>query len=182
MFENIKADFGRYFHDSSHEPVNQRVCEFLFEYHGLHATLIYRLGQWAEARFVPFNYVLLALYYPLEWLVRGLYGIHLDRNARIGPGFFIGHFGGIHVGHCSIGSNCSIQQRVVIKDDERGMPIIGDRVWVGAHTKIIGSLQISDGATIGAGAVVEKDVASRCLIKGNPARVVNNDYDNTVIL
>lgn len=52
-----------------------------------------------------------------------------------------------------------------------GMIKIGEGVFVGSRVIILPGVHIGDGAVIGAGAVVTKDVPSNCLAKGVPARV-----------
>jgi serine acetyltransferase len=64
----------------------------------------------------------------------------------------------------------------------RERPGHGDRVWIGAHTTIIGPLRIAEQATIGAGSVVVNDVPAGCLATGRPLRVVRRDYDNSAFL
>ena len=50
---------------------------------------------------------------------------------------------------------------------------IGSEVWVGALAIILRGRKIGDHAVIAGGAVVTKDVESRTLVGGNPARVLS---------
>lgn len=50
--------------------------------------------------------------------------------------------------------------------------IIGENVWVGARTLILPGVEIGDGAVIGAGSVVTKDIPPYAVAVGNPARVI----------
>jgi acetyltransferase-like isoleucine patch superfamily enzyme len=50
--------------------------------------------------------------------------------------------------------------------------IIEDDVWIGARVTILKGVQIGHGAVVAAGAVVTKNVASRTLVAGVPARVI----------
>lgn len=55
---------------------------------------------------------------------------------------------------------------------------IGDKVWIGFNTIVIKSVTIGEGAVIGAGSVVTKDVPSWTVAAGNPARVIRElDHD-----
>lgn len=49
---------------------------------------------------------------------------------------------------------------------------IGNDVWIGARAIILPGIRIGDGAIIGAGSVVTRDVPSRAVCAGNPARVI----------
>jgi maltose O-acetyltransferase len=54
----------------------------------------------------------------------------------------------------------------------RALPIrIGDNVWLGAGTIVLGGVTIGDNVTIGAGSIVTSDIPSDCLAFGQPCRV-----------
>jgi serine O-acetyltransferase len=154
-------------------------------YYGMRALIGYRTIRWArESLRRPTRWPIIALVgVPaaiLVWFVRLAYDIRLESSAEIGPGLTIWHFGGIRVRRCRVGSNCGIHQEVVIepaRPDGPG-PILGDRVWVGPHARIVGEVRIGDGATVSAGAVVIGDVPPRALVAGNPARIVRIEYEN----
>lgn len=50
--------------------------------------------------------------------------------------------------------------------------VIGNDVWFGVGATVLPGITIGDGAVIGAGALVTKDVAPRAIVTGVPARVV----------
>ena len=52
--------------------------------------------------------------------------------------------------------------------------IIGNDVWVGAHSVILGNSKIGDGVVISAGSVVSGEIPSYSVVIGNPARVFYN--------
>jgi len=52
--------------------------------------------------------------------------------------------------------------------------VIEDKVWIGARCIILPGVTIGEGATIGAGSVVSKDVPPYTVVAGNPASVVKN--------
>jgi serine O-acetyltransferase len=178
MFDSVTRDFIRYLPKCESLGFLRAFKIFLSSF-GFHAMLVYRMGKWSEKQIVPLRYPLLAIHWVLARCMAALYGIHIKRSARIAPGLYIGHCGGICVGDCVIGPNSNISPRVVIDGDNRGAAIIGKSVWIGAHVTIIGPIHIGDGATIGAGVTVVSDIPTRCLIMGNPARVVSADYDNS---
>ncbi|GHB83358.1 hypothetical protein GCM10010306_092530 [Streptomyces umbrinus] len=49
---------------------------------------------------------------------------------------------------------------------------IGNDVWIGSHAVLLDGITVADGAVIGAGSVVTKDVPARAVVAGNPARVL----------
>lgn len=112
--------------------------------------------------------------------------VDISRRAKIGPGLLLMHRHGIVVGPSQIGSNCVIHQNVTIGQrvaaGDQGVPHIGDNVWIGPGAIITGGINIGDGAVISAGTVLSKDVASGCLVGGNPGRVLARDYDSSKIM
>lgn len=54
--------------------------------------------------------------------------------------------------------------------------IIGNDVWVGRNAIIIAGVKIGNGAIIGAGAVVTKDVPDYAVVAGNPAKIIKYRY------
>ncbi len=165
-------------------------CARLFaENFGLQALCVYRFGRWLRGiRDRPLGLAANGILYPAYWLmaayVRLAYGIQLEQSADIGPGLYIGHFGGIRVVHCRIGPHCSLQQQVKLgtNDISAPGPTIGTRVWIGGHAQITGDIQIGDSVTISAGARVTQDIPAGCLVMGNPGRVTQRNYDNSSFL
>ena len=51
---------------------------------------------------------------------------------------------------------------------------IGCNVWIGSNTVILPGVKVSDGAIIGAGSVVTKDVPKNTIVVGNPAKVIKH--------
>lgn len=174
-----------------------KMLILIFSY-GFHATAIYRLGHYLYSgqpghgwNVLPciFNYLLALFYWPLHHLVRIFYDININPRSIIGESFYVGHFGGIYIGpNCVIGNTCSIQQHVVIGpglDEDDGKTIkLGNRVWIGAHTRIDRDVLIQDCATVSAGSEIREGttVKGNSLIMGAPARMVLKNYDNSSML
>lgn len=59
--------------------------------------------------------------------------------------------------------------------------IIGNDVWIGSHALILGGVKIGDGAVIGAGAVVTKDVPPYAVVGGVPARIIKYRFSQEII-
>jgi serine O-acetyltransferase len=105
-------------------------------------------------------------------------GISIPYRTKIGPGFYIGHFGGIVVNHAAvIGRNCNISQGVTIGQANRGSregtPTIGDNVYIGPGAKIVGAVRIGNNVAIGANCVVTADVPDNGVVVGVPGRVIS---------
>lgn len=58
---------------------------------------------------------------------------------------------------------------------------IGNDVWLGIRTIIQGGVSIGDGAVIGAGSIVTKDVGPYEIWAGNPARFIRKRFDDETI-
>jgi acetyltransferase-like isoleucine patch superfamily enzyme len=63
----------------------------------------------------------------------------------------------------------------------KGDVIIGNDVWIARNTLILSGVTIHDGAVIGAGSVVTKDVAPYSITAGNPARHIRYRFDEPTI-
>jgi serine O-acetyltransferase len=107
------------------------------------------------------------------------YGFDISPTTSIGPGLYIGHFGGIVISpHAVLGANINIAQGVTIGAESRGSragaPTLEDRVWVGANAIIVGKVTIGHDALIAPGAFVNFDVPSMAVVLGNPGKIVSN--------
>ena len=58
--------------------------------------------------------------------------------------------------------------------------IIGNDVWIAAHSIVLQGVKIGDGAVVGAGAVVTKDVPENTIVIGVPARFYRKRYPDDV--
>ncbi len=106
------------------------------------------------------------------------YGISIPYNTEIGPGFYIGHFGGIVINHeVVIGANCNISQGVTLGAKYGGKfpgnPRIGNNVYIGPHAVVIGGITIGDHVAIGANCVVAQPVANAGVVVGSAGEVIS---------
>lgn len=115
---------------------------------------------------------------------------------------YFGRGAGIRLGdRCRIGKNCILNPGVIVGRDtlispevmiytmnhvfeSRAVPvrdqgyeplapvIIGEDVWIGSRALLLPGVCIGDGAIIGAGSVVTRDVAPWAVVAGNPARLI----------
>jgi acetyltransferase-like isoleucine patch superfamily enzyme len=63
----------------------------------------------------------------------------------------------------------------------KGDVIIGNDVWIGYRAILLSGVNIGDGAVVGAGAVVTKDVEPYSVVAGNPARLIGKRFDDQTI-
>lgn len=86
----------------------------------------------------------------------------------------------------SIGNNTIISEEVFIRDSnnhrikQNGYKVseritIGNNVWIGMRAIILPGVTVGDGSVIAAGAVVTKDVPSKTLVGGCPAKVIKEN-------
>jgi acetyltransferase-like isoleucine patch superfamily enzyme len=83
----------------------------------------------------------------------------------------------------SIGSGSLIHDRCTfghsVAAGSAGRPAIGKDVWIGSDCVIAGPLTVGDGATVLPGTVLTFSVPPRAVVRGNPARIVRTDFDNS---
>jgi serine O-acetyltransferase len=163
MFDNLREDWRT--HD------RQLLRQ------GLWVMAVYRFGRWRyQVRWRWIRAPLSAIYKLLKLLSEILTGIELPCEAIVGRRFRIDHFGGIIIsGDAVFGDDCVVRNGVTVGlryTGERGSPIIGNRVDIGAGAKILGSIHIGDDVAVGANAVVLIDVPPNSIAVGIPARVL----------
>jgi len=112
------------------------------------------------------------------WLVR-VYGMDIARDAQISLSARLDRTFpiGVHVGARSY---VALQAIVLTHDRTRGVYLhtrIGSNCFVGARSLILPGVSIGDGSIVAAGAVVTRDVPARCVVAGNPARIMREGID-----
>lgn len=64
---------------------------------------------------------------------------------------------------------------------EFGNCVIGNDVWIGANATILRGVTVGDGAIIGAGSVVTKDVEPYSIVAGVPAKKLRSRFDSQIV-
>ncbi len=177
FFKTLTADLRRY---TPEGKFTLRGVFYLLFTQGAWAITVYRIGRACKAVRLPVIGILLRLgYFLLFKSIEIVTGISIDCNARIGAGFYIGHFGQIFVHGASVlGDNCSISQGVTVGTlalGKKDAPVIGRNVYIGAGAKVLGGITIGDNARIGANAVVIHNVPENATAVGIPARIIQRN-------
>jgi serine O-acetyltransferase len=140
---------------------------------GVQAMMVLRFGQWLKTQSLPVRVLLEWIYFVLNGLVKIVWGIELPRSTRIGPGLYIGHFGGITLSpDATLGSNCTIGQNITIGtwgfDEARGAPAIGDNTYIAPGARLFGKIVVGNNVKVGANAVIYKNVPDDAIVALDP--------------
>jgi serine O-acetyltransferase len=180
MFATLKEDIQAIL---ERDPAARSRFEIITTYPGLHAVWLHRLAHlfWST-RFGPLQWFARLLAMLARWLT----GIEIHPGARLGRGVFIDHGMGVVIGETTeIGDHCTIYQGVtlggtsLVKGSKRH-PTLQSRVVVGAGAKVLGPFTVGEGARIGSNAVVVKAVPAGATVIGIPARVVDEQYADSM--
>ena len=110
-------------------------------------------------------------------------GISIGAHTYIGPNAVLFAGGGIQIGDAVLISPGAVVTSQQHSYDGRGVDIreqplrfarvvIERDVWIGANATILPGVRVGEGAVVGAGAVVSRDVPANAVVVGVPARVV----------
>lgn len=179
----IKTDISRYT-GSPHFDI-WKTLKALYYDEALIVGILFRVCQAIRRiRFWPFRVPLRLLFCTFlyrSWTV--ILGVYIDLDATIGKGFYIGHHGGIFIGPVELGDYCNVSQGVTVGSGRlgtvrEGRPAIGDRVYLAPGAKVFGRITIGSDVSIGANAVVSKDIPANSIVVGNPGRIVGRQEEN----
>lgn len=114
-----------------------------------------------------------------RWYYRRLWGMDIHPTAKfsLSTKFDQTFPKGVHVGEQTY---MAFESRILSHDMSRGMYLhtrIGKNCFIGGRALIMPGVTIGDNCVVGAGSVVTKDVPDRCLVAGNPARVLRENIE-----
>ncbi len=142
----------------------------------LWAIVTYRFGAWLRGLpRGPIRWSAFQLYFVLAKTVEVLSGISIGLGAELGEAVHLVHSGNIKIhGEAKIGDGTSIMHDVTIGMNmgRPGVPRIGQDVLVGVGAKLLGGIEIGDGATIAPNSLVITDVPAGAIAMGVPARIM----------
>lgn len=105
--------------------------------------------------------------------------------AQIGGGVILPHHGPIKVNADKVGRDLYLFHNVTIGNDYKtGRPTIGNNVFIGVNSVVLGNITIGDNVVIGACSFVNSDIPDNSLVQGNPAsviRTIESDYIQKMI-
>lgn len=109
-----------------------------------------------------------------------LYCVELSANTEIGKGLYIGHPYGITINpNAILGNNINLHKGVTIGQENRGkrkgVPIIGNCVWIGINSTIVGKITIGDDVLIAPNTYVNIDIPSHSIAFGNPCIIKSRE-------
>ncbi|MEJ2403760.1 MAG: serine O-acetyltransferase [Candidatus Thiodiazotropha sp.] len=162
--EDIQSVFDR-------DPAARNSFEIITTYPGVHAVMFHRLAH----KLWQFGLKWLARV--ISNLARLMTGIEIHPGAVIGRRFFIDHGMGVVIGETAIiGDDCTLYHGVTLGGTswEKGKrhPTLANNVVVGAGAKVLGPIEVGEGARIGSNAVVVKDVPPGATVVGVPGKLI----------
>lgn len=153
------------------DPAATHYWRPLLFFKGFQAIQSYRLAHWL------WHGGRAALALLIQSRTSEVFGVDIHPAARIGNGVMIDHATGVVIGETAVvEDNVSILHEVTLggtgKDTGDRHPKVRRGVLIGAGTKILGNVEIGEGAKVGAGSVVLEDVPSHSTVVGVPAQIV----------
>lgn len=166
--EAARADIVAVF---DRDPACMTYAEPFLYFKGYHALQSYRIAHWLwQSGEKP-----MALY--LQNRISEVFAVDIHPAAQIGRGILIDHATGIVIGETAVvEDDVSMLHEVTLggtgKEHGDRHPKIRRGVLIAAGAKILGNIEVGEGAKIGAGSVVLKDVRPHVTVAGVPAKVV----------
>lgn len=161
LFETVRADYRRHGH-SFKNPAFISLC-------------IYRFGRWAIERENPvIRWVASKTYGVINFFVANVTKVWIPPQVTIGRDFHIIHAEGSLSIHPDvvIGDRLGVMHNVTIGTNMRaGTPIIGDDVFIGVNSTVLGGIKIGDRVRIAANTAVTTNVPSDSIVVGSPAKI-----------
>ena len=171
-----------------HKKYGANLFVILFLTQGFSAVFQYRIAHFIHNNLTIFGLKHLCKTLIILWQkwIEFSCGISIPASVKIGHSLYIGHFGGIIINSgCIIGNNCNIAQGVTIGvsglNEKRGVPIIGDNVYIGANSVLAGKISIANNVLIGACSLVNQSFAENSVVLGVPALKISENSSNGYI-
>jgi serine O-acetyltransferase len=169
--EIINSDLYRYYGDNSSESflkIFRKFPEFRYTYY-LRKCSFYR-EQDLKIRYYFFHLFLKRM--------NKKYWCDIRPTCNIGRGFYIGHLFRVRFHQdVELGCNVNIGPGVTIastyRGKNKGIPKIGNEVWIGTEAFIAGKIQIGNNVLIAPKAYVNFDIPDNAVVLGNPGKIIS---------
>ncbi len=155
----------------AHDPAARSRLEVAVTYPGLHAIWLHRVAHLLHRRRRRGTARLISAFN------RFLTGVEIHPGATFGRRVFIDHGMGVVIGETAVvGDSCLIYKGVVLggtsleRTDRH--PKLGAGVVVGSNACVLGAIGVGDGARVGSGSVVIRNVPDHSTVVGVPGRTV----------
>jgi serine O-acetyltransferase len=140
------------------DPAARSKVEVFLSYPGVHALWWHRFNNWLWRHHVKTLARMFANF------SRTLTGIEIHPGAQLGRRLFIDHGMGVVIGETAIvGDDVTMYHGVTLGGRSlaktKRHPTIGHNVILGAGAKVLGNIEVGDGAVVGANAVITRSVA-----------------------
>jgi len=154
MLRRIREDIRAL---KARDPAARSTTEILLTYPGLKAIWWHRVSHWLWLRGAKLSARI------LSHVVRRRTGVEIHPGARLGRRVVIDHGMGVVIGETAVvGDDVLIYQGVTLggvkANGGRRHPVVGDRVMLGAHSALLGPIEIGDDARIGACVTLRESV------------------------
>lgn len=154
---------------------------------GLRLMLIHRISRWLRLKrerggWRSYFWLIMTLpFKALRFAIKINTKSEIDTRSDIEGGVCFSDQGHIIFGSRKTGAGTVIGTRVTIgvSHVNNECPEIGRNVWIGSDCVVYGSITIGDGATLLPGTVLAKSIPACVVMRGNPARLVLKDFDNS---
>jgi len=115
----------------------------------------------------------------IKFIIFIIYNCNIPYECILGKGtrFAYSGIGVVLHKRTRMGKNCMIGTQVTVggKSGHFEVPVIGDNVYLATGAKILGPIKIGNNVTVGANAVVIKDVPDNCVVAGIPAKIIKKN-------
>jgi serine O-acetyltransferase len=141
----------------------------------------YRIGNFFYKKGIPLIPKI------MEILIFLLFNSRIPSSVQIGKGSSFSYQGlsTLLVKGTVIGKNCVIGMRVTTGRNFpfKNVPFIGDNVWLGTNSVIVGPVFIEDNSIIAPSSFVNKSVPNGAIVGGNPAKIIGwvRDLDYNIM-
>ena len=167
-FELLKSDL---FRQAGNVSIGKFILFFLIN-HGYRFLVYFRLVQSGSL-------ILKVFRIPL-YLTKKKYGIEISLSAKIGSGLNLQHPFNITLNSkCILGNNVTIYKNATIgsemRGERKGVPTIGNNVYIGLNSVIVGSVTIGDNVLIAPNAFVNFDVPANAIVLPGRAIIIKKE-------